>query len=106
MAIQEPATTACLYRAAWADDRDVGDPDVVTAVLGEAGFDAAALVRGAAEGGPKAILRKNTERALSVGACGAPTFVVDDEHLFWGQDRLPLVQAALTGWTPPSASLP
>ncbi len=106
VAIQEPATTACLYHAAWADNRDVGDPETVKAVLCEAGFDGAALVQGAAEAGPKATLRENTQRALSMGACGAPTFVVNDEHLFWGQDRLPLVQAALTGWRPPAASLP
>ena len=34
------------------------------------------------------------ERALTEGAFGVPSFVVDD-RLFWGNDRLPLLEAAL-----------
>ncbi|MFT4625542.1 MAG: 2-hydroxychromene-2-carboxylate isomerase [Myxococcota bacterium] len=103
VAVQEPATTGALYEAAWCDDLDVSRPEVVTGVLQRAGFEGERLVAGAADPTVKAQLRRNTERALAAGACGAPTFVVDDTHLFWGQDRLAQVHATLTGWQPPTA---
>jgi 2-hydroxychromene-2-carboxylate isomerase len=31
---------------------------------------------------------------------GVPTWIVDEKFLFWGQDRLELVQRALGGWKP------
>ena len=41
----------------------------------------------------KEILKQNTARAESVGVCGAPSWVANDQ-LWWGQDRiLDLVQS-------------
>jgi 2-hydroxychromene-2-carboxylate isomerase len=45
-------------------------------------------------------LRRATEQACARGLCGAPSFVVNDELLFWGQDRLHFVERALGGWRP------
>ncbi|HEX8951850.1 MAG TPA: DsbA family protein, partial [Polyangia bacterium] len=39
-------------------------------------------------------LRANTDEAVARGAFGAPTMIVGDE-LFWGNDRLHFVEAAL-----------
>jgi 2-hydroxychromene-2-carboxylate isomerase len=39
-------------------------------------------------------LKNNTEEAVKRGAFGAPTFFVSDE-MFFGQDRLDFVEAAL-----------
>jgi 2-hydroxychromene-2-carboxylate isomerase len=41
-------------------------------------------------------LRKATEAALALGVFGVPTFELDG-HLFWGQDSLDMVAAALRG---------
>ena len=41
-------------------------------------------------------LKENTERAVSRGAFGCPTFFVGDE-MFFGQDRLDDLRQALTG---------
>ena len=41
-------------------------------------------------------LRQNTEEAVKRGAFGAPTFFVGDK-MFWGNDRLPLLEAHLKG---------
>ena len=100
VAIQDPATTPHLYAAAWADDRNIGKPEVLHAVLAQAGFDADALMAGTQNPEIKAQLRRNTERAQASGVCGAPTFQVDGGSLYWGQDRLPMVQRALAGWDP------
>ena len=96
ISIAEPAATPHLYRALWAEDRDIGSPEVVTAVLTEAGLDAAALIRQASDPDVKAALRANTEAAETAGVCGVPTVEVGGE-LIWGQDRLEQVDAALSG---------
>ncbi len=37
-----------------------------------------------------------TQKAIDAGVFGAPTWIVDGKDLYWGQDRLPLVERALT----------
>jgi 2-hydroxychromene-2-carboxylate isomerase len=100
VAIQEPKTTSHLYHAAWAEDRDIGDVDVLRAVLLETGFDAHRLLAGAKDPLIKEALRNNTTRAEGAGVCGAPTFQVDSQALYWGQDRVDMVGRALGGWDP------
>lgn len=73
-----------LFRAAWADDRDISDPEVIVDVLGAR---AETLMARAREMGAKNRLRATTDAAVAVGAFGAPTFVVGDA-LYWGNDRL------------------
>jgi len=94
VALQEPRATLPIYRAVWGEDRDVVDPGALTAILDEAGFDGSALVAGASAPTVKAALRANTERAVAAGVCGVPTFGAAGQ-LYWGQDRLPLLERAL-----------
>ena len=96
VSIAEPAATPHLYRALWAEDRDIGSPEVVAEVLTEAGLDAAALIRQASDPDIKATLRANTEAAEAAGVCGVPTVELGGE-LIWGQDRLEQVDAVLSG---------
>ena len=95
VSILEPKATAPLYRALWADDRDIGQPAVVQAVLDEAGLDPA-LVAATQQPAVKARLRANTEEAEAAGVCGVPTVAVGGE-LVWGQDRLPMLADVLAG---------
>ncbi len=105
VAVAEPAVTTALYKATWVDDRPIDEPDVLRAVLDEAGFDGAGLLERTQDPAVKAKLRENTELAKAAGACGAPTFVVrrgDAAPItLWGQDRLEMVGHALDGWVPP-----
>lgn len=98
--IAEPRATDALYRALWVEDRDIGHPAVLRAVLTESGFDADALLAAAETDAVKGTLRANTEAAVAAGACGVPTFLVDGTVLVWGVDRLDHVEAALRGWRP------
>jgi 2-hydroxychromene-2-carboxylate isomerase len=86
-----PATHA-IYRARWADQRDIADPAVLAAVLTEAGLDGAALV--AAAPNYKEALIKQTQEAIDRGAFGGPLFFVGEE-MFVGNDRLDFVEEAL-----------
>lgn len=75
-----------VYRANFAEDRDIADPALLRVLLAEIGRDAAVLeVADSADA--KAKLREQTEAAQTLGIFGAPTFVVGSE-LFWGNDRL------------------
>ncbi|MFO1286322.1 MAG: 2-hydroxychromene-2-carboxylate isomerase [Rubrivivax sp.] len=41
-------------------------------------------------------LRENTERAITLGVFGVPSYVLDG-RVFWGLDALPMLRAALAG---------
>lgn len=95
LAHPEPLPFArAVFHAAWAENRDVGDPRV----LAECGATDEVLGRVAEQ---KQALIASTQAALDVGVFGAPAFVVNGKWLFWGQDRLGMVERALTGWVPP-----
>jgi 2-hydroxychromene-2-carboxylate isomerase len=82
-----PAFVRGVYRANFAEDRDIGSPAVVAEVLASAGAPAAAALAAAESGAAKQALRAQTERAAELGVFGAPSFVAGGE-LFWGNDRL------------------
>ena len=45
----------------------------------------------------KARLRANTEELIARGGYGSPTIFVDGDDMYFGNDQLPLVAAALQG---------
>ena len=90
-----------LFSAYWGDDQDISDPGTLSGLLDEEGLDGAALIQGTQNPEVKKMLFANTEEAHKRGACGAPTFFVGD-LMFWGQDRLDMVERALNGWRPKS----
>ncbi|MCK5875064.1 MAG: 2-hydroxychromene-2-carboxylate isomerase [Alcanivoracaceae bacterium] len=83
-----------VFKAIWVDERNMGQPEVVADVLAKAGFDANALLTKCSDETVKGMLKTNTEEAAARGAFGAPTVYVDGE-MFFGQDRLPMIEKAL-----------
>jgi 2-hydroxychromene-2-carboxylate isomerase len=83
-----------VYRAIWVDSLNMNDPATVGQVLTNAGFDAVALLAMANEQATKDQLKALTMKAVERGVFGAPTFFVG-EDMFWGQDRMEQVKAAL-----------
>jgi len=84
--------THAVFRAAWAEGKDVSAPEVLASLAGGMGLDGAKLVAAAPE--LKAALMAQTEEAIQRGAFGAPTFFIGPE-LFVGNDRLDFVEEAL-----------
>lgn len=82
-----PAFCRAVFRANFAEDRDVSDPAVVGALLAAAGQDPAPLLAQAGAAEAKQALRDRTAEAARLGMFGAPNVVVEGE-LFFGQDRL------------------
>ncbi|XP_073256648.1 2-hydroxychromene-2-carboxylate isomerase-like isoform X2 [Porites lutea] len=87
-----------IYEAAWKHDKDIGDPQVLSSVLSDAGFDSKTLIAATQDQQVKDRLRKNTERAFEAGLCGVPSYQVNDGSVIWGQDRLNIVADLLCGW--------
>jgi 2-hydroxychromene-2-carboxylate isomerase len=86
-------------RAAFASyfDRqeNLDDPDVLEAVATAEGLDGSTIRAAAGSDTVKARLRANTEEVVARGGYGSPTIFVDGEDMYFGNDQLPLVEAAL-----------
>lgn len=83
-----------LFDAMWAAPRNLGDQAVLSATLAAAGFEPEAMFALAQSDIAKHTLIAATEAAIARGAFGAPTFYVGEE-MFFGQDRLEWVEAAV-----------
>jgi 2-hydroxychromene-2-carboxylate isomerase len=68
----------------------------LSSVARQIGTDPEELLEGAASAGAKRDLKAATSEAVERGVFAAPIFFVGDE-MFWGNDRLHFVEAALRG---------
>ena len=84
------------FRAMWAEDRDITTDAELRRIAEMGGLDPATALQAIEAPAVKDRLRANTDEAVARGAFGAPTLFVGDE-LFWGNDRLHHVEAALRG---------
>jgi 2-hydroxychromene-2-carboxylate isomerase len=82
------------YPAMWVEGRDLSDLEVLADIIASAGLDARRYLDAIATDAVKDRLKNNTQEAADRNAFGAPTFFVGDA-LFFGQDRLEFVEAAL-----------
>ena len=87
------ALVQSVLRACWAEEKDIAEDAVIKSCLESAGFDPAladtSLLAGA-ETYPR-----NLEDAVAAGVFGSPTYVVDGTEVFWGQDRLDMLDTFL-----------
>lgn len=91
--VHRDAYRAAVFHAFWVDDRDITTDEVLASCVGDDAVAQAAFAK--ANGDEvKTALRRATELAAERGVFGVPTFVVGD-NLYWGQDRLELVEQAL-----------
>jgi 2-hydroxychromene-2-carboxylate isomerase len=86
--------TLAAFRALWVDDRDITSDAELRAIASAIGADPDALLAAIETPAIKGRLRAHGDDAVARGAFGAPSFFVGDE-LFWGNDRLHQVEAAL-----------
>jgi 2-hydroxychromene-2-carboxylate isomerase len=82
-----------VYEAMWAQERNLGDPEAVAAVLASIGIGADDFLARVNRPEIKQKLKSNTEEAVERGVFGCPTFIVG-ERLIFGQDRFEFVEAA------------
>ncbi|MBB5213550.1 2-hydroxychromene-2-carboxylate isomerase [Parapusillimonas granuli] len=75
-----------VYRAYFAEGRDITDMDVLVAAADQAGADGSRLPAGVATDRIKSRLKEEVDAAMARGVFGSPYMIVDGEP-FWGFDR-------------------
>lgn len=95
-------------RACWEQNIDVSNAETLASHLSASGFNSADLLKRASSQQLKDQLRANTDQALKLGLCGAPTYRVLEKTneegwvvnggLVWGQDELGVVHDLVAGW--------
>jgi 2-hydroxychromene-2-carboxylate isomerase len=85
-----------LGRALWEREETLADPAAVASAARRAGLDAAELrAGGPSDADLDALHERFTREAIEAGVFGAPSFVLASGEIFWGQDRLELLERAL-----------
>lgn len=82
------------FRAVWAENKNVTDPEVMMAVLTDAGLDPRVYATRTQESEIKELLKSETAEAIERGVFGAPTYIAKGELIF-GQDRHYVVEEIL-----------
>ncbi len=80
-----------LYRAYFAEDRDISNPEITLGIAATLGHDSKVLAQALNDPAVKARLKSEIDAAIGRGVFGSPFVVVDNEP-FWGADRLDQVE--------------
>jgi 2-hydroxychromene-2-carboxylate isomerase len=82
------------FKAVFEAEKNLGQAEEIEKVLNEVGHDGAAILQAAASDKIKAKYAGNAQEALTAGVFGSPSYVREGE-IFWGQDRIELLDDAL-----------
>jgi 2-hydroxychromene-2-carboxylate isomerase len=91
------------FAGIWSEDRNLGDALVLAELAEAAGLDSTSLLQVAQGDMTEALYALNLENAVKADVFGSPAYVLDGE-VFWGQDRLDLLDDALTSGRPAYSS--
>ena len=89
-----------VMRGYWVECANIEDYDLLAEFATEAGLDGARVIEGAQQRATKDALAANLETALAAGVFGVPTVALG-EKLYFGNDRLELLELHLNGVAPP-----
>lgn len=89
-----PFARAC-FEAYWGEDRDISQDEVLADLCRKLGVDRDGFFAGIAEPDVKAQLKANTDELIARGGFGSPTMYLDGDDMYFGNDRLPLLRAAV-----------
>ena len=81
------------FNASWCEERNIADESELAALLKQVNIDAGILAASKQERVALAY-RANAEKAIAQDVFWSPSYVLNGE-VFWGQDRLDLLEAAL-----------
>ena len=88
-----PYATAA-FEAYWGNDLDIAQEAVLADIATRAGLERQRFFAGIETDSCKTRLRANTDELIARGGFGSPTIFVGDQ-MFFGNDRMPLIKAAL-----------
>lgn len=99
VALEEGALVPYARRAFqryWTELADISRDDEVFGIAEAAGLDANALMEKIGQASYKDALRLNTEELIQRGGFGSPTMFLDRHDMYFGNDRLALIEAKLS----------
>jgi 2-hydroxychromene-2-carboxylate isomerase len=96
------AFAEAVFQAYWTHDCDISQDSVLADIATALGLDAAALLAAIATPAVKALLKANTDEVIARGGFGSPTFFVGGDDMYFGNDRMPLLRAAVLRRRPPA----
>ena len=82
------AFATAVFEAYWSRGEDVADDAVLARLCRSAGVDDRAFFEAIARPAIKDALRANTDELIARGGFGSPTFFVDRDDMYFGNDRL------------------
>lgn len=83
------------FEALWVEGQNLGHDDVITQLCKQVNVDPGWLFGRIESLEIKEKLRANTEELINRGGFGSPTMFVDEEDMYFGNDRITLVEAAV-----------
>jgi 2-hydroxychromene-2-carboxylate isomerase len=87
--------TRAAFKSYFGAQENLDDAHVLIAAADAAGLDGATIHARSQTDEVKALLRANTDELIARGGYGSPTIFVDKVDMYFGNDQLPLVEAAL-----------
>jgi 2-hydroxychromene-2-carboxylate isomerase len=85
---------SAVFKAYWRDMKDISRLEVLRAICVETGLEPSDFEQRIRDPMIEAQLRENSDTLIERGGFGSPTMFVGDS-MFFGNDRIPLVEAAL-----------
>ncbi len=84
-----------VFEAYWGRMEDISDETVLAQIAAGVGLDSETFLAAIGRQEVKDKLRANTDELIERGGFGSPTIFIDGDDMYFGNDRLPLVEAAL-----------
>jgi 2-hydroxychromene-2-carboxylate isomerase len=84
-----------VFRAYWRDDKDISQDAVLSEIVRSVGMDPDAFFTKITDDTVKRKLFATTDEIIARGGYGTPTFFIDGDDMYFGNDRFELMQAAL-----------
>ncbi len=85
-----------VFQRYWGELADISQPQIIADIARATGFDADDFLRRIDEPAIRERLRRNTDELIERGGYGTPTMFVNGSDMYFGNDRLVLVDAALS----------
>jgi len=89
------AYSGACFKAYWCDDKDISQDAELRKVVEAVGMDPDAFFAKIGEERIKRKLFETTDEIIARGGFGTPTFFLDGGDMYFGNDRLELMQAAI-----------
>ena len=84
-----------VFQSYWTSNLDISSDEVLIQLIEKLGWNAEEFLTYIIQDSVKEALRLNTEELAERGGFGSPTIFIDEENMFFGNDRLKLIEELL-----------